>query len=772
MKRFLCAVLLVALLVACLPIHTSLATVDDPVESDNVFKYSYTSVIESYLLKNEDGTFTRLEHDDGTLVRETYNESFELLSSTVMELELPYFSGFYEGSEHYFIAFDDSNPDEDDQKEVIRLVCYSKSWQRLGAASLRGVQAVCAAYAGSFRMTELNGNIYAETGRLMYETPDGLNHQSNLFFYAEIADMCDEDQTCEAKQIHAGYVSHSFNQFVIADGERLLTLDHGDAYPRAAVIQEYVWNEFGNLYVIAEAYVMDFYGELGDNATGAELGAFDCSSTSYITAGISVVQDGTVEPYGQRNIFLGITPKERLTSEATDIRWVTNYAPDADITVGIPYMVKINADKFLLMWMEDDMLRYVFIDGNGNLLGEIYSASAMLSDCVPIVHEKRLYWYVTDHSKPLFFTLSLEEPSKVEHSVLAYEVMLVNDYGEPKEQSFRVVYDQPYDLPEAEGAKKYQHFKGWYTQPAYGYEEGELVTAQTLVTSFQPHTLYAHWEIENHEHVHDFVRSELATCTAPQFDIYVCKYCHDQVYRTQGAPSGHSWDKGVITADPENEAVREKIMTCTQCGETKSLILHTDGKCSGGLNCVSGIFYDAPATGNWAHAGIDYAVFYGLFNGVSNDSFAPQTSMTRAMLVTVLWRYEGSPQEGKNTFSDVKDGQWYTQAIAWAAENEIVGGVGNGKFAPDATVTREQLATILYRYCASKGLDVSKRAELSSFPDAGKVGSWAKEAVSWAVAEGVISGVQNGSKVYLQPQGSATRAQVATILMRCIENIL
>ena len=155
-------------------------------------------------------------------------------------------------------------------------------------------------------------------------------------------------------------------------------------------------------------------------------------------------------------------------------------------------------------------------------------------------------------------------------------------------------------------------------------------------------------------------------------------------------------------------------------------------------------------------------------NGVGDGKFDPEGAMTRAMLVTVLWRYEGAPMEGSNIFSDVPNGQWYTDAVAWAAANGIVGGVGNGRFDPEGNITREQMATILHRYADKKGLDTSKRDDLSGFPDGGNVQSWAKDAMQWVVAEGII----NGSEGKLLPQGNATRAQVATILMRFIENIV
>ncbi|MBQ4565622.1 MAG: leucine-rich repeat protein [Oscillospiraceae bacterium] len=182
-------------------------------------------------------------------------------------------------------------------------------------------------------------------------------------------------------------------------------------------------------------------------------------------------------------------------------------------------------------------------------------------------------------------------------------------------------------------------------------------------------------------------------------------------------------------------------------------------------------FADVPAFA-WYAPAADYVLEQGLMQGVGEGCFAPESPMTRAMLVTVLWRYAGQPAEGTNSFTDVPSNVWYTQAVAWAAENGIVTGIGGGRFDPDGQITREQLAVILYRYCKSIGIDTSPSAELSAFPDAAKVSPYAAEALSWAVKTGLVTGSASGGKVYLEPQGKATRAQVATILMRWLETLL
>lgn len=174
----------------------------------------------------------------------------------------------------------------------------------------------------------------------------------------------------------------------------------------------------------------------------------------------------------------------------------------------------------------------------------------------------------------------------------------------------------------------------------------------------------------------------------------------------------------------------------------------------------------------WYYDAVEYCAENGLFSGTAVGQFSPSKTMTRAMLVTVLWRLDGErvPKVTAN-FSDVTDGIWYADAVAWASENGIVNGVGKGRFDPDGDVTREQIATILRRYAQFKGIDTSKQADLSTYPDADQVSDYAKEAMAWANATGLINGNKSGGKVLLQPKGNGTRAQVAAILMRYIENI-
>ncbi len=176
-------------------------------------------------------------------------------------------------------------------------------------------------------------------------------------------------------------------------------------------------------------------------------------------------------------------------------------------------------------------------------------------------------------------------------------------------------------------------------------------------------------------------------------------------------------------------------------------------------------------TNSWYKESVDYVYNNGLMTGVSGYEFAPDAKMSRAMLVTVLWRQEGSPEGFANNFKDVKHGSWYEGAVCWAGENGIVNGISEGVFSANGNITREQMTTILYRYTQFIGSSTGITDSVSSFSDGSKVSGWAKDGMEWAVTQKIIAGIGDGKgNVTLTPAGYATRAQVATILMRYCSN--
>ncbi|MBQ3356699.1 MAG: S-layer homology domain-containing protein [Oscillospiraceae bacterium] len=189
--------------------------------------------------------------------------------------------------------------------------------------------------------------------------------------------------------------------------------------------------------------------------------------------------------------------------------------------------------------------------------------------------------------------------------------------------------------------------------------------------------------------------------------------------------------------------------------------------------CQIKYFTDVKNFLDWSHAGIEYAVVNGLFKGTSETTFSPDATMTRAMIATVLWRLENSPETViDNPYSDVDNAadNWYRSAVLWAYENGIMDGVGNGRFDPDGVLTREQIVTVLYRYAGETADGAQDLAALEAYADAKDVAEWATDAVCWAIGREVIQGSRLGDAQYLTPNGSASRAQVATILMRFLKD--
>lgn len=171
----------------------------------------------------------------------------------------------------------------------------------------------------------------------------------------------------------------------------------------------------------------------------------------------------------------------------------------------------------------------------------------------------------------------------------------------------------------------------------------------------------------------------------------------------------------------------------------------------------------------WYQEAVDYVVNSGLMKGTSETKFEPDSNTTRAMIVTILYRMEGEPAVDQlSDFSDVPDNMWYTNAIAWANANGIVGGYDENHFRPDSNITREQYATIMFRYAILKGFETTKSVDLSGYQDASSISPWAQDAMKWANAEGLING---RTYTTLAPAGNATRAETAAILMRFIERL-
>ena len=226
-------------------------------------------------------------------------------------------------------------------------------------------------------------------------------------------------------------------------------------------------------------------------------------------------------------------------------------------------------------------------------------------------------------------------------------------------------------------------------------------------------------------------------------------------------PHEHTWGDWTVTKEADCFHDGLKTRTCTGCGETEVTIIPANSE-----NCPSKSFTDLDAK-RWYHQGVDYALSHGIMEGMSGSLFQPDGILTRGQLVTMLYRMAESPAvEGKTPFTDVAEGSFYTEAVAWAYSNGIVKGMTATTFAPNASVTREQLVTFLYRYAKLQGEDVTVTGELKGYTDTDKLGDFAMEAMTWAVENEIINGMGGGK---LAPKDTATRAQFATVLMRFLD---
>ena len=273
-----------------------------------------------------------------------------------------------------------------------------------------------------------------------------------------------------------------------------------------------------------------------------------------------------------------------------------------------------------------------------------------------------------------------------------------------------------------------------------------------------------HYNYVSHTHSYkDIVTAP--TCTAKGYTTHTCA-CGDSYVDTYTDALGHAWDNGKVTKEPTETETGVKTFACTRCHETKTEsipVVSVD---------VTQMFTDV--TKNWAYPGIQYCVTHGIMGGMGDGTFAPTGTTTRAQIVQILYNLEGTPAvSGTTPFTDLT-ANWYKPAILWAYQNNVVAGTSPTTFDPEGPVTREQIAVILtqYMFHVLKMERTWTPADLSTFPDGAQVSSWAKEAMQDAVALGLINGTKApDGLVYIDPQGSATRQQVATILMNFCQNV-
>lgn len=377
---------------------------------------NYGKIVTSYMYVNDKDTFTVVDAGKDAINVDTYNsKTYELKNSKKINMELPLFGGFYCGEKYNFIVFGQSNPNESDRIVTFKTVKYSKDWKKLGSADYKGNNTLQPFEAGSLRMVEYNGYLYIRTAHKMYKSSDGLNHQSNLTFSVDIENMNIADEYSEIMNANYGYVSHSFDQFITIDNDKLIALDLGDAYPRSVVLIKYNDSLTDGKFTASNGYcsVIDMLkipGKTGDNYTGVTIGGLEASKNNYIVAISSIDQKNKSTT---RDVVLLITGKSD-SSPVKQIR-ITDYTKNQNgLSASKPYLVKLPDGNYELLWEEfsegnSHRVFHVKIDENGKMLTNIteFSNAKLSSDCQPICIDNQIVWYINDGTERIFYKLDI-----------------------------------------------------------------------------------------------------------------------------------------------------------------------------------------------------------------------------------------------------------------------------------------------------------------------------------------------------------------------------
>ena len=383
--------------------------------SDNHYN-TWSSVTNSYLVQNSDGTLTRLENTSSGIVVENYStDGKKLISQRTISKELNVFGGFYSGKDYNYLVFGQNNTAESDSKEVVRVVKYTKSWSKVNSCSISGVNTTKPFSAGSLRMEEAGGKLYVYTCHEMYADSDGINHQANMLFTIDESSMSLTDSMYDVSNLTDGYVSHSFNQFIKADesGKYIYRVDHSESsnytmngsYLSVNGITLTKYKADGKSTAVSVSIPVKFDMNKS-NYTGASIGGFELGSGNCLIAYAKDVSSSCKT----RNVYISVT--DELFNGTQNIA-LTNYGTSSKVTCRTPQLIKINDNLFLVMWEEYNSstgktaTKTMTVDSNGKTVIKAISHSFGLSDCQPVVcSDGMVKWYVTNNSAPTLYKLS------------------------------------------------------------------------------------------------------------------------------------------------------------------------------------------------------------------------------------------------------------------------------------------------------------------------------------------------------------------------------
>ena len=545
----------------------------------------WSDTVKSYLTVCDNGNYMRVQSGaiEGKLLVEYYSSDFEPLSTKLIDNELPIFGAFYDSGNNYYVLSGQENPKQNDSLEVFRITKYDKNWNKIKSCGLYGANTTVPFDAGSARMTHSGDHLLVRTCHEMYKSSDGNNHQSNVTIEVDMPSMTITDSYTGIMNVDYGYVSHSFNQFIKTDGNHIVALDHGDAHPRSAVLVKYnsdfttgkffpsYFEQVSNIDVVTyPEYASGHY-----NYTGAAIGGFDVSSSSYIVAQSTVDLD-YINTSKTRNVYVSAISKDLSTNKLNKI---TSYAEGTD-SASAPQLVKINNNSFLLLWVRDTKVSCVKLNADGTVNGSIHTFEGSLSDCQPVVKNGRAVWYVYDKNNVTFNSLNLSNLDDIK----TVDVKTGHDYetkyasktdGTVTQTCKSCGYVNKFTVPTSTTVY-------WRTDLSNTTFSGVLSKTQFSVgdsidfwlyddtdytVEFSDSSMVSVNKLENY--ANDIRRitfkngGSLTVKIYPTYNPSVAK-----TYKLTCGCTSHTYGSAVVTKQPTCTSEGTKTKTCTQCGAT------------------------------------------------------------------------------------------------------------------------------------------------------------------------------------------------------------
>ena len=545
----------------------------------------WSDTVKSYLTVCDNGNYMRVQSGaiEGKLLVEYYSSDFEPLSTKLIDNELPIFGAFYDSGNNYYVLSGQENPKQNDSLEVFRITKYDKNWNKIKSCGLYGANTTVPFDAGSARMTHSGDHLLVRTCHEMYKSSDGNNHQANVTIEVDMPSMTITDSYTGIMNVDYGYVSHSFNQFIKTDGNHIVALDHGDAHPRSAVLVKYnsdfttgkffpsYFDKVSNIDVVTyPEYTAGHY-----NYTGAAIGGFDVSSSSYIVAQSTVDLD-YINTSKTRNVYVSAVSKDLSTNKLNKI---TSYAEGTD-SASAPQLVKINNNSFLLLWSRDKKVSCVKLNADGAVNGSIHTFEGSLSDCQPVIKNGRAVWYVYDKNNVTFNSLNLSNLDDIK----TVDVKTGHDYetkyasktdGTVTQTCKSCGYVNKFTVPTSTTVY-------WRTDISNTSFSSVLSKTQFSVgdsidfwlyddtdytVEFSDRSMVSVNKLENY--ANDIRRitfkngGSLTVKIYPTYNPSVAK-----TYKLTCGCTSHTYGSAVITKQPTCTSEGTKTKTCTQCGAT------------------------------------------------------------------------------------------------------------------------------------------------------------------------------------------------------------